>query len=110
MKRLTLMLCTAAACALPLAAGAQITLYGQEGMRGRAFTFEESVTNLEGSRMNDRASSVSVRNGNWQACSEPGYRGVCVTLQPGDYPSLRAIGLQNRISSIRDIGRVTRWC
>lgn len=105
MPRVITVLFAAAALALPVFAGAQITLYGQEGLRGRAFTFEESVVNLEGSRMNDRASSVSVRNGSWQACSEPSYRGDCVTLGPGDYPSLRALGLQNRISSIRDLGR-----
>lgn len=104
MKSMVRSIVAATAFALPIAAAAQITLYGQEGLRGRAFTFEDAVVNLQGSRMNDRASSVSVRNGSWQACSEPWYRGVCVTLGPGDYSSLRAMGLQNRISSVRDIG------
>lgn len=94
----------ATALVASLVASAQITLYGQEGMRGRAFTFEGSEENLQGSRMNDRASSASVRDGQWQLCSEPWYRGSCVTLGPGDYPSLRAIGLNNRVSSIRDVG------
>lgn len=85
-------------------ASAQVTFYGQENFRGRAITVESSLPNLQGSRLDDRASSVSVRNGTWQLCSEPFYRGACVTLGPGDYPSLRAAGLNNAVSSAREIG------
>ncbi|HVF62712.1 MAG TPA: beta/gamma crystallin-related protein [Casimicrobiaceae bacterium] len=83
---------------------AQITLYGQEGLRGRAVTIEGSVPNLAGSRSNDRASSMTVRDGTWQLCTEPYYRGTCVTVGRGDYPSLRAAGLNNQVSSVREIG------
>ena len=104
MNRLAPLLLGLTAIVASVAAEAQITLYGQEGLRGRAFTFEGPVENLQGSRMNERASSVTVRDGSWQLCSEAWYRGACVTLGPGDYPSLRTIGLDNRVSSVREIG------
>lgn len=104
MKRSLTLALAAASMLMSLAAGAQITVYGQDGLRGRSFTFESSVPNLQGSRLNDRASSLSVREGTWQLCSEPYYRGTCVTVGPGEYRSLRAAGLDNRISSIREIG------
>jgi len=37
-------------------------------------------------------------------CSEPYYRGGCVTVGPGEYRSLREIGLGNRVSSVREMG------
>ena len=104
MKRSMMLALGAASLSLAMTADAQITLYGQERMRGRAFTFDSSVANLQGSRLNDRASSLTVREGSWQVCSEPYYRGVCVTLGPGNYRTLRAIGLDNRVSSVREIG------
>jgi hypothetical protein len=94
------------ALAFPGLATAQITLYGKQDFLGRAITTDDAVANLRGSRLDDRASSVSVRGGTWQLCSEPNYRGTCVTAAPGDYPSLRALGLNNTISSVREVYRV----
>ena len=94
----------ATALAVSIAAGAQVTLYGQENLRGRAITLDDSVADLVGSRLDDRASSVFVRDGNWQLCSEPHYRGTCITVGPGEYGSLRATGLSNRVSSVRELG------
>jgi len=93
-----------ASLAMSVAVGAQITLYGQEGLRGRAFTFDNAVPSLQGSKLNDRASSLSVQRGSWQVCSEPYYRGTCATVGPGEYRSLRAAGLDNRVSSVREVG------
>jgi Beta/Gamma crystallin len=104
MKPLTTLALGAVLLLLSVAVGAQITLYGQEGLRGRSSTFENSVPSLQGSKLNDRASSLIVRGGSWQLCSEPYYRGSCVTVGPGEYRSLRAAGLDNRISSIREVG------
>lgn len=85
-------------------AAAEVTLYGREDFRGRAITVEAVTPSLEGTTFGDRASSAQVRRGPWQLCSEPNFRGDCMTLQPGDYPSLAAIGLNNRVSSLREVG------
>ena len=85
-------------------AAAQITLYGREDFRGRSVTIDQAVPDLEGSRLDDRASSAVIRGGPWQLCSESGYQGRCVTLRSGEYPSLRSMGLDNRITSIRAVG------
>ncbi len=52
---------------------------------------------------NDKVSSVVVRSGNWQLCSDSGFRGQCITLSPGSYASMRSFGMNDRISSIRPI-------
>lgn len=80
---------------------AQITLYEGEGFRGRAFTSRGAVDNFRRQGFNDSASSVIVDNGNWLVCEEVGYGGRCVLLHKGSYESLRGMGLDNRVSSVR---------
>lgn len=93
------------ACALASAlAVAQVTLYQQENFHGRAYATNGPVSNLDHVGFNNRASSVIVERGNWQVCEESGFRGSCVVLRPGQYPSLSAIGFNNRISSLRRAG------
>ncbi|HEX6792602.1 MAG TPA: beta/gamma crystallin-related protein [Casimicrobiaceae bacterium] len=92
---------------LVAAAGAQaaeLTLFGRPGFEGRRFRTDNSVPNLDRTDFNDRASSVVVRDGLWQLCDDAYFRGNCVTLQPGRYPSLREMGLNNRVSSVRELG------
>jgi hypothetical protein len=92
-----------AALAVPVAAQ-EIVLFQGQNFSGPQFAANESVADLNRIGFNDRASSVRVRRGAWQLCSESYYRGSCVTLQPGDYPSLGAMGLNNAVSSLREIG------
>jgi hypothetical protein len=54
---------------------------------------------------NDRASSVIVRGGWWEACEDARFGGQCVTLRPGSYANLAAMGLNDRISSVRPVDR-----
>jgi uncharacterized protein YcfJ len=84
-------------------ASAQVTLYGNEGMRGRSVTVNGTAPNLEGSGFNDRASSMVVQRGQWEVCEDSNFRGDCRIVRPGQYPSLAAIGLGNEISSIRPL-------
>jgi uncharacterized protein YcfJ len=98
---------TAALCAG--AASAQVTLYGQEGMRGRAFTVGGPVENLQGTGFNDRASSMIVQRGEWEVCGDSFYRGDCRIVRPGQYPSLSALGMGNEISSIRPMNPPPRY-
>jgi len=87
---------------------AQITFYEREGFGGRSFTTEEQIRNLERYGFNDRASSVMVLGGRWEVCDDVRFSGRCVVLRPGRYPSLDAMGLNNRVSSVRTVGRDAR--
>lgn len=90
------------------AVAADITFYERDGMHGRTFTANGPTDNFDGTGFNDRASSLTIRSGSWQVCSDAFYRGRCVTLVRGDYPSLHSMGLDNSVSSARPIGgRIT---
>jgi hypothetical protein len=85
-------------------ASAELTLFEHDNFAGRSVTATDGIDNLANSGFNDRASSVVVRRGTWQLCDDAYFRGRCVTLKPGDYPSLGQIGLNDRVSSAREIG------
>ena len=95
----------AAAVAVGTHAAAQITFYENEGFQGRSFTTEQPVGNFKSSNFNDRASSVVVERERWEVCEDTGYRGRCVVLRRGSYPSLAAMGLNDRVSSVRAVDR-----
>ena len=102
-KLKTALAVSAALMATQAAAG--ITFYEREGFRGRAFTTEKQVRNFERFGFSDRASSVIVDRGRWQVCEDARFEGHCVVLRRGNYESLRAMGLNNRISSVRPVDR-----
>ena len=83
---------------------AQITFYENAGFRDRAFTANEHVEDFSRVGFNDRASSVVVDEGRWEACEDARFGGHCVVLKQGSYESLGGIGLENRISSVRPVG------
>jgi uncharacterized protein YcfJ len=84
-------------------AAAQVTLYKQEGFHGPPFSTNNAISNLDRYGFNDRASSAIVERGTWQVCEDSDFRGRCIVLRPGQYPSLGAMGLNNRISSLRRV-------
>lgn len=92
-----------AAVLLGAQAMAQVTFYEGEGFRGRAFTTNQRVGNFERFGFNDRASSVVVDRGRWEACDQPRFQGNCVILRRGSYDSLQRMGLQDSISSVRPL-------
>ena len=92
------------AAAAATCAAQEIVLYQGENFRGPEFRARDSVSDLARVGFNDRASSVTVRGGSWQLCSDSFYRGQCVTLGPGNYSSLGAMGLNNAVSSLREVG------
>ncbi|MEJ0099545.1 MAG: beta/gamma crystallin family protein [Pseudomonadota bacterium] len=98
MKIITRILVGAAGLALCAQALAQVTFYEGEGFRGRAFTVSRGAVNLQRAGFNDRASSVIVDRGRWEVCEDAGFGGRCVLLRPGNYGSLRQMGLDNRVS------------
>jgi uncharacterized protein YcfJ len=94
---------TAAAPAL-----AQITFYENDAFGGRSFTTQDAVPDLRRKGFNDRASSAVVRSNRWEICQDAGFQGHCTVLRPGQYPSLSAMGLNDRVSSVRAVGRDAR--
>ena len=92
-----------AAVAFATQAAAEITFYEREGFQGQYFTTERPVANFERFGFNDRASSVEVLSDRWEVCDGARFGGRCVFLRPGRYPSLAAMGLNDRISSVRPV-------
>src|SRR6476469_5621464 len=92
-----------AAAALP--AAAQVSLYSGDGFRGEVFGVDGTVSNMDRSGFNDRASSAVVERGRWEVCEDARFAGRCVVLAPGSYPSLDAFGFGNRISSVRPVAQ-----
>ncbi len=93
----------AVALVLGAQAFAQITLYEHEGFRGRVFSASRQVSNLTQYGFNDRASSVIVERGRWEVCEDVNFQGQCAVLRKGSYDSLRGLGLNDRISSMRAV-------
>jgi uncharacterized protein YcfJ len=97
------------ALAVQAAEASQITFYEGAGYRGRAFTTDRRVENFKSYGFNDRASSVVVDSGRWQACENTVYTGRCVVLRPGAYDSLKSMGLNDRITSVRLVNDDPRY-
>ncbi len=96
------------AVAIATQAAAQVTFYEREGFQGESFTTRRQIANFERFGFNDRASSVVVAGESWerwQVCEDVRFGGPCAVLRPGQYPSLRAMGLNNRISSVQALAR-----
>ncbi len=90
-------------------AGAEITFYEYPGFEGRSFTTERRIGDLQRYGFNDRASSAIVEGERWEVCEDRRFSGRCIILRPGRYPSLGAMGLNYRISSVRSIDRNERF-
>jgi uncharacterized protein YcfJ len=86
-------------------AGAQMTLYSGEDFRGPSVTTDHAIGNFGRTDFNDRASSVVVNAGRWEVCEHAHFEGRCMVLRPGNYPSLASMGLNDRISSVREVPR-----
>jgi uncharacterized protein YcfJ len=89
-------------------AAAQITFYENENFAGRSFTTQRQVNNFERFGFNDRASSAVVRSDRWEVCEDIRFGGRCVVLRRGQYASLAAMGLNDRVSSVRMVNRNAR--
>lgn len=98
----------AAGLAIAAQASAQITFYENDQYSGRSFSTSRQVNNFERYGFNDRASSVVVMSERWEVCEDERFEGRCVVLRPGRYPSLSAMGLNDRVSSVRSVSRNAR--
>lgn len=102
--RMQVLLAALAVGAAGAGAAQEITLFQGENFNGPRYTANGSVSDLARVGFNDRASSAAIRGGSWQLCTDSFFRGQCITLNPGDYPSLSTVGLNNQVSSVREIG------
>ncbi len=89
-------------------ASAQVVFYEHDGFQGRSFTADRPIRDFERSGFNDRASSVVVQGNRWEVCENADFGGRCVVLRQGRYDSLAAMGLNDRVSSVRAVGRNAR--
>ena len=87
---------------------AQVTFYQDENYKGATFTTDRPVENLRRFGFNERATSVIVADQQWEVCDRPRFGGNCTVLRPGQYPSLEALGLEQRVASSRAVGRDER--
>jgi len=97
-----------AAVAISTQAAAEVIFYEREGFQGQTFSTKKQVGNFERFGFNDRASSAVVLNERWEVCEDVKFSGRCVVLRPGRYSSLGAMGLNNRISSVRIVSSNAR--
>ncbi len=103
MKSISRTLFAISVLAFAAQAQAQITFHENENFQGRSFTSQQRLGNFERAGFNDRASSVVVVGQRWEACDTARFEGRCKVLRPGQYPSLAAMGLNDRISSARPL-------
>ncbi|HEX6362516.1 MAG TPA: beta/gamma crystallin-related protein, partial [Albitalea sp.] len=87
------------------AGAAEITLYEQRHFGGDGVTLHQRTPHV--GRFNDRASSVLVRSGRWELCTDADFRGHCAEFGPGEYAVLDR-AFNNRVSSAREVGHEGR--
>lgn len=69
---------------------------------GRATRFDRDMDNLARTPYGDGAERMVIREGTWELCVQPDFRGMCRTFEPGVYERLGRFGSQ--IGSIRRVG------
>jgi hypothetical protein len=79
--------------------GPAVLLFSDHRFQGQRFGTDRDEAALVD--FNDRTSSIVIREGRWEFCDDAGYRGQCMVLGPGEYPSLDR--LNDRISSMRRV-------
>ena len=88
-----------AAAGFATQAAADITLYSREDYRGRNTT--TSDRRVEASQP---AASVEITDRRiWEVCDDTEFRGRCVRLRPGNYPTLASMAMRHRIQSFRAV-------
>jgi hypothetical protein len=83
------------------AVAAEATLYKDPGFRGDSLGVRNAVHDLSRANFHDQISSIVVESGNWEVCTQPGFRGDCEVLGPGRYASLPG-RINHRIESVRE--------
>src|SRR5262245_21768164 len=80
---------------------ADLTLFEGPYFRGRSVSLFADAASLP-RWFNDRASSIRVRRGTWQVCTDWNFRGRCQTIRE-DVRDLNYIRMNDRITSLRRV-------
>ena len=83
----------------------EISLFEGAGFGGRQVTFRGAASSVNNIGFNDRASSMVVRSGRWEVCSDDNFKGDCAVFEPGQYATIDG-RFNKRVSSLREIGAV----
>jgi hypothetical protein len=77
---------------------ASIVLFAE----GNATRYDRDVDNVFRTPYRDGAERIVIREGRWEICAQPDYRGMCRVYEPGVYNNLGRFSTQ--IGSLRRIG------
>ena len=84
----------------------RLVLYERTNYEGDSRDLLDSSVNV---RSGDRFRSARVDGGTWELCESTSRNARCVTVSH-DVPDLRALGLRNGVTAVREIGNQnTRW-
>lgn len=78
-----------------------ITVYRDANFRGQSQTFDDEISNLGRSGLNDAISSMQMR-GRWEACTDANFRGQCMEFD-GEVSNLSRFRMNDSISSLRPV-------
>jgi hypothetical protein len=95
----------AAFCVAGAAQAAELTIFKQPNFTGDALTLHDDAATLANRNFHDQASSVVVKSGRWQLCTQPNFQGDCVILDRGEYAALDQ-RLNHRVESAREVTRM----
>jgi hypothetical protein len=79
----------------------QVVLYSARDYQGASHGLDKSQPDVRADALQNAATSVVIASGQWELCDGTYFRGQCVTLGPGKYPSMEAVGLTHGVSSAR---------
>ncbi|XP_022074433.1 gamma-crystallin M3-like [Acanthochromis polyacanthus] len=83
----------------------RMKIYERENFSGKMHELMEDCESLQERLFMSDCQSCSVMDGHWLIFEQPNFRGRMMYVRPGEYRSLREMGMSNmmRISSIRRI-------
>lgn len=84
----------------------EVSLFEGTGFGGRQVTLRSASASINNIGFNDRTSSMVVRSGRWEVCSDDNFKGDCAVFEPGQYANIDD-RFNKRVSSLREIGVVT---
>jgi hypothetical protein len=90
-------------CARSPARGWRVSLYLNTNYRGGGQTFTSDIPDLARYGYANRISSVYIRSGAWQLCTQAYYGGQCVTVRSAATPNLARLGINDRVRSVRRV-------
>ena len=76
-------------------------LYASKNYLGPSHIVDRPRADLRVESLQAEATSAVIASGRWELCEDTQFRGPCVTLGPGKYPSLGDFGLKYGAASVR---------